>query len=91
MGLQGFVEVYGNAGEPAQGDQPGAEEGSPDRVAFDSLLLQHRLVVLGVGAVALPAFVVATILNPELGKLKVALLLHRHRHLGLQIRFFPEQ
>ena len=34
---------------------------------------------------------VAAVLNPELGQLEVALLVHRHRHLRLQLRLVPEQ
>ena len=63
-------------------DQPGAEQSGSHRMALDGVLLQDRLVILGVSAVALAALVVAPVLDPELGQTRGSAVRPRTRASG---------
>ena len=87
----GCGEIVVAAVHAGGGHQPGTKQRGPHGVPLDGLLLQHRLVVLAIRAVALPAVVVATVLDPELGEMEVAILVDGHGHPGLQLRLFPKE
>ena len=60
-------------------------------MAFNGFLLEDWLVILGIGAKTLAAFVIPPGLKEKLRDLQIALFVHRKSHFLLQFRPLLEQ